>query len=105
MPHRGSERYFESVWATLSDGMKKRILAAVKKSIEARKPEDKDTEVVITALSDEHRKEVDWLIVDEESGKDRVFILIPGGSGNAARPGIRLSNGMVAYLEHHVVAS
>lgn len=105
MPYKGSELYFETVWAALSDGLKKRILAAVKKFIEARTPEDKDMEVIITALSDEHRKEVDWLIVDEESGKDRVFTLISGGSGSAARPGIRLSNGMVAYLEHHVVAS
>jgi hypothetical protein len=105
MPHKGSELYFETVWAALSEGLKKRILAAVKKSIEARTPDNSDTEVVITALSDEHRKEVDWLIADEDNGKDRVFVLTPGGSGGNPRPGIKLSNGMVAYLEHHVVAS
>lgn len=104
MPHKGSELYFETVWAALSDGLKKRILAAAKKSIEARTPDDKDAGVVITSLSDEHRKEVDWLIADESSGKNRVFILTPGGSGGNARPGIKLSNGMAAYLEHYVVA-
>lgn len=102
MPHKGSELYYETVWASLSDGLKKRILAAVKRSMEATTP-DKDDEVFIGALSNEHQSEVDWMVVDENSGKDGAFIVAQSGSGAKARSGIKLSAGMAKYLEHYVV--
>lgn len=102
MPHRGSERYYETVWASLSEGLQKRVLAAVRKSIEARTPESIDDEVIVSSLSDDHRKEVEWLVSGDSANADPAFTLSEGGG---QRPGLKLSVGMESYLEHHILGS
>lgn len=103
MPHRGSERYFETIWASLSEGLRKRIIAAVKKSIGGRSPDGAAPEAIVTALSDEHRHEVDWIAVAEEDSDGNAPFIVKHSSNT--RPGIKLSEGMVSYVEHHVLDS
>lgn len=100
MAHNMTDIFFDTLWDHLSDGLKQRIVSAVKK------PKGSGQKgVVVDSLSNEHRDEIDWLAAREGTGQDAPFIAVNLGSGNKARAAIRLTDDMVEYVEKRVLRS
>jgi hypothetical protein len=92
--------YFDTVWDYLSEGLKKRIVAAVRKS-----KEEGQQGAVVDSLSNEHRDEIEWMAAREDTGQGVPFIALTIGSGSRSRSAIRLTKDMTDYVERRVVGS
>ena len=80
------------------------MIAAVKKSMEAT--EQSGQEVIIDSLSKEHEGELEWMIIDDDSYREeRAFFRARSGSGSKTRVAIRIGDGMVECIKHHVTGA
>lgn len=100
MAHNTTEIYFDTIWSHLSEGLKDRILDAVTKP---KKGGPKQSDVIVEEISAEHREEIEWMVVREDSGQGDAFIAVNVGSGASARAGLKLTDDMVHYVEDRIL--
>lgn len=98
-----AELYLETVWTYIPDELKKRIVAAVRKSVSDTPDPQKRRDVFISSLSREHMEAVEW-ITDKQGQVRGGTVFTPATTpGNKTQSGLRLHNEMTDFLMRRVV--
>ena len=98
-----AELYLESVWASLPEELKKRVLAAVNKSVSETPDPNKKREIFIASPSREHLEAVDWLIDQQGRVKGGTIFTLSSTAGNKTQNGLKLHSEMTDYIIRRVI--
>ena len=94
--------YLETVWASFSDGLRSKLVAAF-----GNNRNDTGREVVVDSLSKEEMGEIDWLTGDASSGSGKLFSVVTlkreGKKPGPPRTGVRLNSPIRDFIEDRVL--
>ena len=98
MSYRESAIYFDTVWSSLTEGLRERLLTAAKQAMERKGGGSHD--VSIGSLTEEHRAEIEWLMSTEGDRTRTPFVMSQSGPKGNVNPPIKLSSEMAEYITH-----